>query len=150
MASIFDSWKDTLTPYVLSARKDAIDTAYNKYGQMEEHNGRGDAYRHLVFQAMLTQKYGPKIAELIGKYHEAPIPTIFGGAGFTQPKDEKEMDLYNNALGIEIGQKATNRDEILDLAKQYIELSKAKYLTQEEMEYKATLKQLMNESPEYR
>jgi hypothetical protein len=137
-------------PNIFGARKFAIESAYNTYGQEEEHNGRGDAYRHLVFQALLTKKYGPTLAELIGKYHESPMPTVLGGAGFIQPTSEKEMDLYNNTLGIEIGKKANTQQEILDLARQYIEQQKAKYIPLDELEYQSRLKELMNESPEYR
>jgi hypothetical protein len=56
--------------------------------------GRFDAFRHSYSFAKLTRDYGEGIAELIGDFNE-----VLG----RNEESEKRRDIYNNAVGREIG-----------------------------------------------
>lgn len=58
------------------------------------HNGEGDAFRHAYWNALMTRAEGAGLAEQFATAHEA---------GPDNPPDERAMDLYNNAVGREIG-----------------------------------------------
>lgn len=60
------------------------------------HNNEGDAFKHCYFQAELTLFLGRWIANLIGIKHEDKP---------NNPPKEKAMDLHNNTVGQQIGQK---------------------------------------------
>lgn len=119
--------EDTFTPYAIvqayregtniSDSNSIIKEAAKRYPSGSGIGDEADAWRHLVWTAEMTRKYGPKFAELVGKWHEIPMPFGFGGtAALTQTKEEKEMDLYNNAIGIDIGKKAKSLEEIKQMA----------------------------------
>lgn len=66
-------------------------------------NGKGDALRHCAWSALMTIRIGKDAAERIGNAHE----TVVRG----EP-EEREMDLINNALGRDIGERfIINGDE---------------------------------------
>ncbi|BAU96083.1 hypothetical protein N24_1821 [Corynebacterium suranareeae] len=66
-------------------------------------NGKGDAFRHCTWSALMTIRIGEDGAEKIGNAHE----TVRRG----EP-EEREMDLINNALGRDVGGRFTiNKDE---------------------------------------
>ncbi|WP_425471211.1 DUF6973 domain-containing protein [Xylanimonas allomyrinae] len=77
------------------------------------HNGKGDAYRHCYWNALMTIGIGESAAEKIASNHEA-----LGGG----PKKEKDMDLANNktgrATGKELKTKAASSKRCSALAKQ--------------------------------
>ena len=112
------------------------------YPLKEQWQGKGDALRHIVWQAMMTKKYGHLPAYLAGGYHELPLGKDLKAADPDQSDTEREQDLYNNKLGREIASKANTIEDIYRLAKEAIDSGKAKYLTPEEIEYQAALKSL--------
>lgn len=57
------------------------------------HNGPGDAFRHCYWNALMTREQGAELAEQFATAHES-------GGG---PVLEREMDLYNNRVGRNIG-----------------------------------------------
>ncbi|MGV0362984.1 DUF6973 domain-containing protein [Corynebacterium minutissimum] len=57
-------------------------------GATSLHNGKGDAFRHCSWNALMTMRIGADAAERIATNHE----TVAQG-----PADETRMDLYNNA-----------------------------------------------------
>lgn len=116
-------------PGFFKSRNISLDKAKEVYGPTEEHNMRGDAYRHLVWQALMSKKFGPDFARLVGEYHESRMPAMLGGAGIFPDEQEKEMDLYNNALGLEIAKQAKTPEDVYKLAKEYVDSGKAKYMT---------------------
>ncbi|CAF0989857.1 unnamed protein product [Didymodactylos carnosus] len=63
------------------------------------HNGVGDAYRHCLWNALMTLHIGADQAKTVADNHEDL------GEG---PAHEKQMDLKNNLIGREIGTKATS------------------------------------------
>lgn len=58
------------------------------------HNGRGDAFRHCYWSALLARDIGPDNALAFTTAHED-----YG----SNPPGEKAMDLHNNAVGVAIG-----------------------------------------------
>jgi hypothetical protein len=143
MASFIDKVKGTFTPYAVAASNKANKKAEEFYPANEQHNARGDAYRHLVWQALVTRNKSKDYAERVGNIHEWPIPVI--GAGFDQPSEEKQMDLYNNSLGRSIGLKAKSEEDIYRMAKEAIDKGKAKYIPVEELDYRALIERMSSE-----
>ncbi|KAI5777899.1 hypothetical protein EDC01DRAFT_791258 [Geopyxis carbonaria] len=66
------------------------------------HNGRGDAFRHCYWSALMTIDVGASEAKAVGDAHEAE------GAN---PPQEKAMDLANNASGRSVGAATTGATE---------------------------------------
>lgn len=111
------------------------------YPEKEQWKGKGDAFRHMAWQALL-QKQHPTLAKVVGYYHELPIGRTLGGAALEQTPEERQMDLANNALGRDIAMKAKNLDEMYKMLQDAIKSGKAKYLTQDEIDYQAALESL--------
>jgi len=49
-----------------------------------------------------------------------------------QSSAEYEMDLYNDALGRQIGERAKSDEDVVRLAREYVEKNKAKILPKEQ------------------
>jgi hypothetical protein len=77
--------------------KKSKDTAYNetksRFGY-NGHNDKSDAFRHCFWSAVLSRDIGKFWAKAFTDAHE----TAPG-----QPAAEKEMDLHNNSVGLDIG-----------------------------------------------
>lgn len=120
------------TPYAIVSKNIAEKKAIDTYGKNKQYNAEGDAYRHLVWSALMAKKYGPETTANISGYHESNMPFWLGGGGGlvpylfpNQPANEKTMDTANNSLGLEIANKAKNEEEIYKLAKEYVDSGKA-------------------------
>lgn len=75
-----------------------------------------DAARHMIASALAAQKLSPGIAEFLGKAHEwkeAPLRTTGYFLGISQPRGDYPVDVHNNALGVELGQRVSSVDELL-------------------------------------
>lgn len=94
------------------------------FGVKESGGGKADAMRHLMYQADLTRKFNPTTANIVSRLYELTSPG--------QSSAEYEMDLYNDALGREIGQRAKDEQDVVRLAREYVEKNKAKILPKEE------------------
>ena len=101
----------------------AINNALSQFPEKEQENTDRDAYRHLLWLGMLTQKYGADTARKIGQMHESKFP--FVGSPM-QSDAENEVDLYNNDLGIELGSKTNSLPELMNMAKQLVKDKKVK------------------------
>lgn len=110
-----DSEKKLVIRYPLDALK--VNTAKNiatnqteiKFGR----NGLGDksdAFRHGIWNAEMTILIGSKKAELFATAHEDKDVSGNETDGFSKIA-HKEMDLHNNEIGRQIGQKNDNLDE---------------------------------------
>jgi hypothetical protein len=99
-----------------------FDDVYNRYMQDSNryatsfgldpnsaHNGEWDAFRHAYTSAAMTQDYGEYIANLAGIANE-----LRGDLTHDQPSEEKNMDLWNNAKGREIGLEDGSLDDMAD------------------------------------
>ena len=111
-------------PNMIQAGKFASNNAESVYPEKEQANKERDAYRHILWQAMLANKYGETAANALGNMHENPYIPVVGGMG--QPDDQRQMDLYNNKIGVEIGLKAKSMQEMMDEAKKVVEENRAK------------------------
>lgn len=107
---VYDQWKH-LTPAeqaVITALavhspakvvliKMSKDKAFNETQRVfgiNGHNDKSDAFRHCFWSATLSRDIGKFWAKLFTDAHETKPG---------QPKKEKEMDLHNNAVGLDIG-----------------------------------------------
>lgn len=80
------AWRVRDTPDLASA-------AAAESGLSGLHNGEGDAFRHAYWNALMTSRVGPEFAEALATAHET---------GSTNPANEVQMDLFNNAVGRQI------------------------------------------------
>ena len=69
-----------------------------------------DAYRHVLWSYLLTQKFGPEFAETVTDAHET-LPTNTAA--------ERRMDFHNNRIGREFAQQGVKRERILWLVKNH-------------------------------
>lgn len=103
------------TPYVFSVSPYASSVARDMYAGQLGQNDQQDAMRHMLAAGTLTRKYNPTIAELLGKAHEystSPLAALRFMLGRGQMPLDYEQDIHNNALGIELGQKAKTQTEL--------------------------------------
>lgn len=94
------------------------------YGVETEGGGEADAMRHMLFQAQLAQKYGELPADIISTLYEYTSPG--------QTPAEREMDFYNDALGREIARRASDEEQMIELARKYVEDRRARVLPKEQ------------------
>lgn len=71
-------------------------------GRVRAHNNDVDAFRHAYVSGVITQEYGAFEANILGQLNE-----IRGDIKHNQPESEKNMDLWNNAVGRKYGKKTT-------------------------------------------
>lgn len=90
------SLKDAQGAYeVLKAKREAeqiTQFAFRKTGLRGVHNNEADAYRHFVWSALSGQELGTERARKFLNAHERANPK--------QPKDQFEMDSFNNEQGL--------------------------------------------------
>ena len=109
-------------PDIISTGRYAQDRAVQAYPHPSQATREADAYRHLLWQGLLANKYGPEIAQLAGNFHENPLIPFIGGMG--QPESQQLMDLYNNMLGRQM--EGFSEEEMDKKAKKLIKDKKAK------------------------
>ena len=73
----------------------AIEYAESNYISSELHNGNGDAFRHILWNYGMVIDVGYDFAKKWSNAHE--------NGSYGQPDIEKEMDLYNNSIGLNLG-----------------------------------------------
>ncbi|MGE0116806.1 MAG: hypothetical protein AB7S71_14800 [Dongiaceae bacterium] len=76
--------------------------------------GPADAYRHILWAAELTRRFGEQRARQILDLHELE------GQLNDQPHDEEAMDRNNNDIGIAIGRFARNWQDVVSAARKVI------------------------------
>jgi hypothetical protein len=97
---------------------------YDKKGMV---GGKNDAFRHLVGTALLAQRRGEPYAKFITNLHETEIlPGGYGARGHS--KEQVDMDLYNNQIGLEIARKAKDYNDLIRLASEYVNTNKTRTL----------------------
>lgn len=98
----------------------ALAEAKNRFPR-ELHNGRGDAFRHCYWSALMTRDIGFLNTKSITDAHED-----FPG----NPPAEKDMDLHNNMQGILIGlgHKKSSDKEIAGLCEAALRAGRLKVL----------------------
>ena len=85
-------------PFAACSFKRAADKARKeaekRYSGPGLHNGKGDAFRHAYWNALMVKAYGEVLAKEFADAHEKNPK---------QPAKEKTMDLHNNSVGRSIG-----------------------------------------------
>lgn len=109
-------------PDIVRTGRYAQDRAVQAYPLPGQATREADAYRHLLWQGLLANKYGPEVAQLVGNFHENPYIPFIGGMG--QPESQQIMDLYNNMLGRQM--EGFSEEEMDKKAKKLIKDKKAK------------------------
>jgi hypothetical protein len=72
-----------------------------------QHNGSWDAFRHAYSSAAMANEFGADVADAAGWLNE-----LRGDLLHDQPAWEKNMDLWNNSVGREIGTNSNSKDEM--------------------------------------
>ena len=101
-------------PPFYRASNQAITRAQEMHPNYAAQDNQTDAARHMLASGYMSQSFGPTIAKGLGYLHEfkeAPLRTAGHALGISKPRYDYEMDVHNNALGIELAQKAKNRAE---------------------------------------
>lgn len=88
----------------------------------EERGSEAGAFRHALWQAAITNRYGIRIAKSVGDAHETnPNSVDFSRKEYDSIKEvDKAVDMMNNVVGRNIGDKETISDmktlalEVLD------------------------------------
>lgn len=85
---------------------------------------QGNAYRHTLWQSMLTNEFGADQATRIGNVHEDNLPTNMNQRNFGKNMDaaDQMVDLLNNGIGREIGEKnkgASNQELSIAVLNEY-------------------------------
>lgn len=93
-------------PIVMRITSDAKDTSGDAHRR--DRSVPEDAYRHVLWSYLLTQKFGPEFAEMVTDAHET-LPTNTAA--------ERRMDFHNNRIGRELAQQGVKRDRILWLVR---------------------------------
>ena len=76
----------------------------NNAGFSKKEGGQGNAYRHTLWQALLTNALGNDHAMRIGNVHEDHIPTDMNRRNFENMADADTMaDVLNNEIGRSLG-----------------------------------------------
>jgi Arc/MetJ family transcription regulator len=108
---------DVPTPWLFSVPTYSETVAYEMYPGQRGQDDQRDAARHMLAAGTLSRKYGPGVAEFMGKAHEyatsplQAVKTLFGG----QMPADYGMDTHNNAVGAQLGQRAKSQAELEDL-----------------------------------
>ncbi|MEM9354433.1 MAG: hypothetical protein AAGA92_15615, partial [Planctomycetota bacterium] len=92
------------TPRLLRIKNDAESTAKQAYEADE--SVPQDAYRHVLWNFLLTRAFDEQTAQAVTDAHEA------GDTG--NSKAEREMDYNNNAVGRRYAAEGVRRPEILE------------------------------------
>lgn len=113
--SIYDQFKQ-LTPaeqkyikshphhaFAIKSSKEIAFKETKKYFGLNGRNDKSDAFRHCFWSVLLARDIGYLGALQFTTAHESSS---------LNPKDEKEMDLHNNAVGLSIG-RAGSSNQIL-------------------------------------
>ena len=115
-------WAMLTDPFTL--QKALIRQSTDLYGWKDRVGGKADAFRHLMGTALLAQRHGEPYAKFITDLHENRWLPWIGGA--TQSEKDREMDLYNNQIGLNLAKQAQSYEDLWSLAKQYVDTGKTK------------------------
>jgi SLT domain-containing protein len=122
------------------ATKMGVDKAWDKsldapyeMGLSEDSGTRGDAVRHMVLMREIEKKYNPTVAKTLGYAHEfIGGPMQYFSQGNAQSSRDREMDLRNNALGLELSKQAGGDDaKFKELMRQALENKQADFYREE-------------------
>lgn len=110
----------------------SLDAPY-EMGLSEDSGTRGDAVRHMTLMREIEKKYNPTVAKTLGYAHEfIGGPLQYFSNGEPQSSRDREMDLRNNALGLELSKQAGGDDaKFKELMRQALENRQADFYREE-------------------
>lgn len=110
----------------------SLDAPY-EMGLSEDSGTRGDAVRHMTLMREIEKKYNPTVAKTLGYAHEfIGGPMQYFSNGEPQSSRDREMDLRNNALGLELSKQAGGDDaKFKELMRQALENKQADFYREE-------------------
>jgi len=114
---------DVPTPWLFSVPTYSETVAYEMYPGQKGQDDQRDAARHMLAAGTLSRKYGPGVAEFLGKAHEfttSPLQAVKSVFGGKMPADYG-MDTHNNTIGAQLGQRAKSQAELEDLVQEAAE-----------------------------
>lgn len=112
----YEVWWAVTHPFIASkaftitqkAGKIAQEQISNPQLDGDYNGGQVDAFRHTLWMAMLVQEIKPKAAKKLGIAHEKSNFLYFkkhkNEDGSIPDSISSQMDLYNNSIGLELGQ----------------------------------------------
>jgi hypothetical protein len=109
-------------PGFFGAQNEAIERAEEMFRSRGQDDPT-DAARHMLASGYMAQSLNPTIAKGLGWLHEfkeAPLRTTGHALGISKPRYDYEMDMHNNALGVELAQKAKDRPEFERLVQEAV------------------------------
>ena len=116
-----------------------------------------DAARHMLAAAAISKKLGPGAAEFLGKAHErmSNPESFFSMFGIGKPREDYEMDVHNNKVGVELAARATSQAELEKLVQAMVAQSQNKKVegkswTMSDEQKKNRKPQITTQPPEYR
>ena len=89
-------------PLIMRITSDAKETS--ERARRRDRSVPEDAYRHVLWSYLLTQKFGPDFAEQVTDAHET-LPTNTAA--------ERRMDFHNNRVGRDYAERGVPRERIL-------------------------------------
>jgi len=104
--------------YFISLEAEKVKDSIKNYGSIGNDNkgGQLDAFKHSYWMARLSQSIGKRAAFGLGKAHEKGNYNTFKKHkledGFLPDKPSSDMDLFNNLVGIDIGNKSKNKSKM--------------------------------------
>ncbi len=105
--------------FLISKETEKVKDSIANVGSIGSDNNGGhlDAFKHSYWMAKLTQGIGKRAAFSLGKAHEKGNYKTYKKRrledGFLPDKQSSEMDLFNNVVGIEIGNKNKKASKII-------------------------------------
>lgn len=121
------------------AEKIGVDQAWDKamkapstMGYSGDSGTAGDAVRHMTLMREIGKKYGETPARMIGWAHEyIGGPMQYFSSGEPQSSRDREMDIHNNALGLELSRKARDDAHFNELVRDALKNRQADYYREE-------------------
>jgi hypothetical protein len=101
-------------PSIFGVRSYATDASARMFPDQMGQDDERDAARHMLAAATMTKKLGPGTAEFLGKAHErlSNPESFFNMLGIGKNRDDYEMDVHNNKLGVDLGSRATSQADL--------------------------------------
>lgn len=95
-----------------------------------------DAFRHAYVSGVFTQEYGESAARIFGLLYELTPEGLYANQ---QSPGERNMDLWNNAIGRKHGLKTKKRRELLKLIHRAMKNGELIFNPNDEREYKGSI-----------
>jgi len=106
-------------PGIFSVSSYAADVSERMFPDQLGQDDQRDAARHMLAAAALSKKVGPDVAAFLGKVHERTSnpESFFSMFGIGKPRDDYELDVHNNKLGVDLASRTTSQADLEKLVR---------------------------------